>query len=256
MPGHPDGGYRLAAGWRLTFGGEDLGWEGALTTIVEDADSTVFCVLYDIAPTDERVLDRWEGADIGLYSKIRLRVKTLDGDALAWLYVLDAYEGGLPSARYLGVIADAAETAGAPEDYVSELRSRPCRSPPDRAARPRDLRGLARGADPASRDQRANPAERRQGATPAPRAPSSAPRPRSPARRPRSAASAGRVGRTPSHTPSRASAPGAWSRYTAKSSAPIDWWVRASPPGPARATALGQDPTQLAVVHHRRDAAR
>jgi hypothetical protein len=26
------------------------------------------------------------------------------------------------------VLADAAETAGAPDDYVAELRSRPCRS--------------------------------------------------------------------------------------------------------------------------------
>ena len=46
---------------------------------------------------------------------------------LAWVYVLDAYEGGLPSARYLGVIADAAEAAGAPDDYVNDLRTRPCR---------------------------------------------------------------------------------------------------------------------------------
>jgi hypothetical protein len=40
--------------------------------------------------------------------------------------VLDAYEGGLPSARYLGVVSDAAESAGAPADYVSDLRIRPC----------------------------------------------------------------------------------------------------------------------------------
>ena len=51
---------------------------------------------------------------------------TLDGEALAWLYVLDAYEGGLPSARYLGIIADAAEVAGAPDDYVADLRAPPC----------------------------------------------------------------------------------------------------------------------------------
>jgi hypothetical protein len=50
----------------------------------------------------------------------------MDGSALAWLYVLDAYEGGLPSAHYLGVIADAAEAAGAPKDYVDNLRTRPC----------------------------------------------------------------------------------------------------------------------------------
>jgi hypothetical protein len=47
---------------------------------------------------------------------------------VAWLYILDSYEGGLPSARYLGLIADAAEAAGAPADYVNELQGRPCRS--------------------------------------------------------------------------------------------------------------------------------
>jgi hypothetical protein len=114
-------------GWRLTFGGEDLGWEGALATIVEDPNSQVFVVLYDVSPLDEKQLDRWEGAELGLYKKIRLRVHTLEGSVLAWLYVLDAYEGGLPSARYLGVTADAAEAAGAPADYVADLRTRPCR---------------------------------------------------------------------------------------------------------------------------------
>lgn len=113
-------------GWRLTFGGEDLGWEGALATVVEDPLSQVFVVVYDVTPEDEKLLDRWEGGDFGFHKKLRLRVQTLDGPVLAWLYVLDAYEGGLPSARYLGVIADAAEAAGAPEDYVTELRSRPC----------------------------------------------------------------------------------------------------------------------------------
>jgi hypothetical protein len=40
-------------------------------------------------------------------------------------YVLNDYEGGLPSARYVGIVADAAELAGAPEDYVAGLRARP-----------------------------------------------------------------------------------------------------------------------------------
>ncbi|UQX87792.1 gamma-glutamylcyclotransferase [Jatrophihabitans telluris] len=118
-------------GWRLTFGGEDLGWEGALATVVPDDDplgSGVFVALYDITEADRIALDKWEGADTGLYGTSTLRVSTLAGDVLAWTYVLDGYEGGLPSARYLGLIAEAAETAGAPEDYVSELRNRPCRS--------------------------------------------------------------------------------------------------------------------------------
>jgi hypothetical protein len=47
---------------------------------------------------------------------------------VVWTYVLDAYEGGLPSASYLGVLANAAEAADAPDDYVAALRRRPCRS--------------------------------------------------------------------------------------------------------------------------------
>lgn len=135
-PSSPLAGTGWLPGWRLTFGGEDLGWEGALATIVQDdvgaadlaAPSSVFVVLYDLSAADERTLDSWEGADLGLYTKIRLRVHTLEGDRLAWLYVLDAFEGGLPSARYLGVIADAAEAADAPTEYVRDLRNRPCRS--------------------------------------------------------------------------------------------------------------------------------
>lgn len=127
-PHSPLRGAGYLPGWRLTFGGEELGWEGALATLVEDPDNAVFVVLYDVTDADERDLDEWEGAAGGLYRKLRVRVQTLDGAPLAWIYVLDAYEGGLPSARYLGILADAAETAGAPNDYVAELRARPCRS--------------------------------------------------------------------------------------------------------------------------------
>ena len=115
-------------GWRLTFGGEDLGWDGALATIVEDPLEQVFVAVYDITEEDEAALDSWESADTGLYRKTRVRVTTLLGEQLAWTYVLDAYEGGLPSASYLGIIADAAEAADAPTDYVAALRRRPCRS--------------------------------------------------------------------------------------------------------------------------------
>lgn len=125
-PHAPMAGTGWLEGWRLTFGGEDLGWEGALATIVEDPASRVFVVLYDVTSLDETGLDRWEGGELGMHNKIRLRVQTMDGSVLAWLYVLDAYEGGLPSARYLGVLADAAEAAGAPADYVDDLRTRPC----------------------------------------------------------------------------------------------------------------------------------
>ena len=127
-PHSPVQGTGWLVGWRLTFGGESRGWEGALATVVEDRREQVFVMLYDVTDYDARDLDEWEGGELGLYRKIRVRVETLEGTVGAWLYVLDDYEGGLPSARYLGIIADAAEKAGAPDDYVRALRVRPCRS--------------------------------------------------------------------------------------------------------------------------------
>ncbi len=117
-PHSPRAGTGWLNGWRLTFGGEDLGWEGALATVVEDRNARVFVVLYEVSDSDEEAY----------YSKLRVRVTTLDGDVLAWLYVVNDYEGGLPSASYIGIMADAAEAAGAPHDYVAGLRARPCRS--------------------------------------------------------------------------------------------------------------------------------
>jgi gamma-glutamylcyclotransferase (GGCT)/AIG2-like uncharacterized protein YtfP len=127
-PHSPLRGTGWLTGWRLTFGGEEHGWDGALVTIVEDPVEQVFVAVYDVSPEDERLLDGFESADTGLYLKTRVRVATLTGELVAWAYVLDAYEGGLPSAVNLGILADAAEAADAPADYVGALRRRPCRS--------------------------------------------------------------------------------------------------------------------------------
>lgn len=130
-PHSPEAGTGWIRGWRLTFGGEELGWEGALPTIVPDEAGAVFVALYDVSEEDRRLLDAWEGADTDLYLTMRFRVHTLTGDELAWAYVLDAFEGGLPSARTIGLIADAAQAAAAPDDYIAALRARECRSVSD-----------------------------------------------------------------------------------------------------------------------------
>jgi len=127
-PHSPARGTGWLIGWRLTFAGENHGWDGALATVVENPDdptSAVFVALYDLAKEDETSLDEWE---IAVYRKARVRVQTLEGEQLAWLYVLDAHEGGLPSASYLGIVSEAALAAGAPDDYIRDLRARPCRS--------------------------------------------------------------------------------------------------------------------------------
>jgi gamma-glutamylcyclotransferase (GGCT)/AIG2-like uncharacterized protein YtfP len=115
-------------GWRVTFAGGDLlGWEGAVTTIVESPGDRVFVALYDVHPEDAKQLDEVEGVSAGTYRKLHVRVATLEGDVTAWIYVFTGYEGGLPTAWYLSELVSAAEQAGAPADYVEQLRSRPTR---------------------------------------------------------------------------------------------------------------------------------
>lgn len=118
-------------GWRLTFAGGESEWAGSNATVVEDIAESVFVVLYDVPPADEQALDQWEDIDLGLWRKIRVRVQTLDGNPLAWLYALDDYEGGLPTVEQLATVADAAEAGGAPADYVQRLRLHPCQRDAD-----------------------------------------------------------------------------------------------------------------------------
>ena len=112
-------------GWRLTFGGADLSWHGALPTIVEDRDSQVFVMLYAMSDADERNLDSAEGFHLGFYRKLHVRVSTLDGEESAWLYVLEDYEGGFPKQQVLHDIVNAARAAGAPSDYLERLLGLP-----------------------------------------------------------------------------------------------------------------------------------
>ncbi len=127
-PHSPLQGTGWLQGWRLTFGGEEYGWDGALVTIVQDPFEQVFVAVYDVTDEDVLQLDEWESVAMGLFLKTKVRINMLNDDRVAWTYVLDAYEGGLPSATYLGTLSEAAEAADAPADYVEALRRRPCRS--------------------------------------------------------------------------------------------------------------------------------
>jgi gamma-glutamylcyclotransferase (GGCT)/AIG2-like uncharacterized protein YtfP len=127
-PHSPHLGTGWLRGWRLTFGGEEIGWEGAVATLAEDSDESVFVSIYDLTPVDERSLDEWEGVTTDLYRKIRVRIETLTGTSLCYVYVLNSFEGGVPSVRYLEIMINAALEAGAPSDYIELLRNYPTRS--------------------------------------------------------------------------------------------------------------------------------
>lgn len=122
-PHSPHLGTGWLRGWRLTFGGEEIGWEGAVATLAEDANASVFVAIYDLTDSDEGALDEWEGVTTDLYRKMRVRVDTLTGSQLCYVYVLNSFEGGTPSPRYLEIMITAALEAGAPADYVSQLRN-------------------------------------------------------------------------------------------------------------------------------------
>lgn len=126
-PHSPCSGTGWLNGWRLTFGGHEPAAEGPTAMIVQDDSSAVYVALYDLTEHDEAQLDEWEQSDLTSRDKIRCRIDTLNGQVLAWTYVIDAYEDALPSATYLGFLLDAAEAAGAPEDYLRGLREHPCR---------------------------------------------------------------------------------------------------------------------------------
>ncbi len=51
-PHSPQRGTGWREGWRLTFGGEDIGWDGRPATVVEEPGSRVFVVLYDMFEID------------------------------------------------------------------------------------------------------------------------------------------------------------------------------------------------------------
>ena len=122
-PHSPHLGTGWLRGWRLTCGGEEIGWEGAVATLAEDLTSNVFVSIYDLTPSDEAALDEWEGVNTDLYRKLRVRVETLSATHTCYLYLLNSFEGGRPSARYLEIMINAAIEAGAPDDYIAELRS-------------------------------------------------------------------------------------------------------------------------------------
>jgi gamma-glutamylcyclotransferase (GGCT)/AIG2-like uncharacterized protein YtfP len=97
----------------------------ALPTVVEAPGSRVFAVLYEMFEADEKELDNWDGVSPGCYRMAEVRVETLDGNVLAWLYVLTFDEGGQPSARRGRHPGRRRGSGRAPGDYAATLRALP-----------------------------------------------------------------------------------------------------------------------------------
>ena len=130
-PSSPHTGTGWIRGWRLTFGAEEYGWEGALATLVPDDDRRHPASSSRSTTSPTPTSGRWtpgRAPTTGLYRRVHLRVHTLAGDEVAYVYVLDAFEGGLPSARHLGGDRRRRRGRRRPRRLRPALRSRECRS--------------------------------------------------------------------------------------------------------------------------------
>ena len=80
-PHSPHRGTGWLRGWRLTFGGEEIGWEGAVATLAEDPDHSVFVSIYDLTVADENALRERRAQVEGELDKVRRREEELDAQS-------------------------------------------------------------------------------------------------------------------------------------------------------------------------------
>jgi hypothetical protein len=102
----------LLPGWRFTVA------RGGYSTIVRDPSARVVGVLWSLTPACERILDKFEDIDGGLFRRDSIEV---DGEPTL-VYLATDTTPGRAVAGYLEAVIAAAEARGFPADYVEELR--------------------------------------------------------------------------------------------------------------------------------------
>lgn len=90
-------------------------------SVIRDPRCMVYGMLWDLAMADLKPLDRFEGLDRGLYTKINQPVIVATGAKRALVYVASSAEPGRPRPGYLESILKAAEEIGLPPAYRKEL---------------------------------------------------------------------------------------------------------------------------------------
>jgi hypothetical protein len=109
--------------------------------------STVHGLLWELALSDVRALDRFEEVDRGLYAKIQQPVISAAGPRRALVYVGLNGTPGKPRNGYLEAVIKSAETALFPSVYLQELARYLYRSAPTGATKPTLQGGAKRASD-------------------------------------------------------------------------------------------------------------
>lgn len=106
-----------------------LGYRWIISTrgyanIVESKEDYVEGVLFEISPTDEIALDRFEGVASGSYGKFELTVHCLQKELVALVYIDPVVAEGAPKKEYIQRINAGLEDAKMSEAYVSRYVKR------------------------------------------------------------------------------------------------------------------------------------
>ena len=116
------------AGHRIEFYEHSVIWDGAVETLVPDAKSEVWGVLYELAVYAWDQLDNCEDVRLdGTGEYFHYPVQVFDEEKT--VVYADVYkkarlgEAKLPSTEYLDIIIQGAKEQGLPEDYIEILQN-------------------------------------------------------------------------------------------------------------------------------------
>lgn len=116
-------GPAVLRGHRIAFTHRSERWRGGVADVVDDPDDDAWGLLYELQPDDLTSLDSYEGYP-DRYDRHRTRVQGPEGPVdEVWVYtVREKLDHVPPTAAYLDLMVEAADTFAFPDDHRQWLR--------------------------------------------------------------------------------------------------------------------------------------
>jgi gamma-glutamylcyclotransferase (GGCT)/AIG2-like uncharacterized protein YtfP len=113
-------------GYRLTFNRFSNGWGGGVADVIQDQDSKVWGLVFEISDSDLERLDRYEGYhkdQTSMYERWKAVIDTPNGQISdVWVYtVVEKQKFVSPTLEYSQIIKDAAVRWKFPKVYQQAL---------------------------------------------------------------------------------------------------------------------------------------
>ena len=119
------------SGYRLTFNRFSSGWGGGVADVIQEQDSEVWGLVFEISDSDLERLDRYEGCykeQTSLYERWKAVIDIPNGQVCdVWVYtVVEKQKFVPPTSEYLQIIKDAAVKWNFPKSYQDDWYLIPC----------------------------------------------------------------------------------------------------------------------------------